>query len=91
MADFEIGRCGETRRLGKYLIARLALQFEKTSSWRIENTSGEHLGWVKWYGPWRQYCFMLNTELVLNSRCLKDIEKFLNELNREHKEKKKNK
>ena len=55
----------------------------KTSTWECRNNSSEdRLGTVKWYGPWRQYCFFPETidGLVFNDVCLKDICHFMSRL-----------
>jgi len=55
----------------------------KTSTWECRNNSTEDtLGTVKWYGPWRQYCFFPEPigGLVFNDGCLKDICHFMGQL-----------
>jgi len=50
--------------------------------------TGDYLGCVKWYGPWRKYCYFIDgIGLVFDSGCLADIQDFLNELMAERKEK----
>lgn len=46
------------------------------------NRSGDVLGWVKWYGPWRQYCFFTRNGMVFNTGCLEDIQTFIKSLPR---------
>jgi hypothetical protein len=51
---------------------------KKTSVFPIfSKSSGEHLGTIKWYGPWRQYCFYPLDETIWNDGCLKDVTAFL--------------
>lgn len=55
----------------------------RTSVWAVVNIkSGTTLGLIKWYGPWRQYCFLPTShlELVFSSGCLDDINKFIDGL-----------
>ncbi len=58
----------------------------KTSVWECRNNRSEGtLGIVKWYSPWRQYCFFTQSlseryEIVLNTSCLKDICHFMEQL-----------
>jgi hypothetical protein len=55
----------------------------KTSTWSIRNNkSGSLLGVIKWYGPWRQYCFFPSSygEVVFNKGCLEDINDFITQL-----------
>ena len=50
----------------------------KTAIWRCQSRrSGDVLGYVHWYGPWRQYCFFPAEESVFNDGCLLDIVDFL--------------
>lgn len=44
------------------------------------------LGIIKWYGPWRQYCFEPNDFTVWSDGCLEQISGFLKKLNQEHKQ-----
>jgi len=46
-------------RIGKYLkvIEQHVEPPGKTRRWILLNNAEEHLGWIKWYAPWRQYCF----------------------------------
>jgi hypothetical protein len=62
---------------------------KKTDSYRIQNKEdGSHLGWIKWYGPWRQYAFFPEQNCVFEKTCLKDITDFLVELMEERKKQK---
>ncbi len=56
----------------------------KTSVWECRNNkSGFVLGVVKWYGPWRQYCFSQVAILgVFNAGCLDNIAEFIRSLPR---------
>ncbi len=53
----------------------------KTEIWNIlSKSSGYILGRVKWYGPWRQYCFYPSPETIFNPACMEDICKLIKEL-----------
>ena len=54
----------------------------KTKQFRVRNkTSDSLLGWIKWYGAWRQYCFFVHfSDLVFSAGCLVDIQDFIKEL-----------
>ena len=59
----------------------------KTQVWNIQSKSSNALlGLIKWYGPWRQYCFFPENETTFNSKCLDQIQTHINDLNRVHKE-----
>jgi hypothetical protein len=52
----------------------------KTEVYRCCNkNSGDILGEVKWYSPWRQYCFFVE-DAIFSKGCLKDITNFINKL-----------
>lgn len=36
--------------------------------------SGTMLGQIRWYGPWRQYCWFPTPNTIFNVACMKDIE-----------------
>jgi len=56
-------------------------QKPKTSIWACcNNSSGGELGQIKWYGPWRQYCFFPESYCVFNVSCLDDIKDFIRQL-----------
>jgi hypothetical protein len=64
----------------------------KTLVYDVQNTQADcSIGLVKWYGPWRHYCFFPETETVFSDRCLLRIGKFVEELNKKHKEKREKK
>jgi hypothetical protein len=44
------------------------------------NKSGEELGHVAWYSPWRQYCYFPTAQAVYSTGCLTDINDFINQL-----------
>jgi hypothetical protein len=54
----------------------------KTKQFLVKNkSSGFILGYVKWYGPWRRYCFFIDKPgLVFDAGCLADIQDFINGL-----------
>ena len=62
----------------------------KTTIWEVRSKKhGDLLGNIKWYAPWRQYCFETHTdfETTWSAGCFKDIIKFLEWLNKTQKEK----
>ncbi len=45
------------------------------------------LGIIKWYGAWRKFCWFTDgifDDIVFDSKCLNDIESFLDKLNKMH-------
>ena len=73
----------------KYLCFEELEAKTKTKRFAVKSkTSDFILGYVKWYAPWRRYCFF-NTaiDLVFDAGCLADIQNFINKLMLERKEK----
>ena len=53
----------------------------KTEIWEIiSKSSGFSLGLIKWYGPWRQYCFYPSAHCVFNVTCMSDISGHIKDL-----------
>lgn len=61
----------------------------KTRIFQVTNKEfGDYLGDIKWYGPWRKYCFFTKAildhskpvQFIFESTCLQDIAKVLNDL-----------
>jgi hypothetical protein len=58
----------------------------KTSVWSCRNNrTGEELGVIEWYGPWRQYIYHPTVRAVYSSGCLADIGDFIGQLESERK------
>lgn len=51
----------------------------------ISIRSSAILGHIRWYAPWRQYCFMPSPGCVFNVGCMRDIIAFIGELMEERK------
>lgn len=52
----------------------------KTAVWSVRNNKTEvELGQVKWYAPWRQYCFIpaRPQKTIFNATCLRIISEFI--------------
>lgn len=48
--------------------------------------SGAFLGSVKWFVPWRRYCFFPANSSIFDTNCLGDLMEFCNERTVAHKE-----
>ena len=46
----------------------------------FSRSSLEELGTIKWYAPWRQYCFFPESGTVFNVSCLNDVNHFIEQL-----------
>jgi hypothetical protein len=50
------------------------IEGRKTPIYEIHGKrSGTLLGMIKWYGPWRQFCFYPEPQTLFNRGCLEDI------------------
>lgn len=57
-----------------------------TRRWDIlSRSSGGPLGWIAWYGAWRQYVFYPAPDTLYNNGCLESIQAFLTDANMEQK------
>lgn len=56
----------------------------KTSVWSCLTRHGDELGQVKWFGPWRQYCFFptVGLSMVFSAGCLADVQNFIERLSK---------
>jgi hypothetical protein len=54
----------------------------KTSVWECRGPGPGKLGEVKWYSPWRRYCFWPNfyKTTIFDAACLSEIQAFINQL-----------
>lgn len=52
-----------------------------TSTWALYSKQGDnYIGQVRWYGPWRQYCFFPERDTIWNGECLGDVQAFVQTL-----------
>jgi len=57
-----------------------------TSRWAVRNRKSNYLlGWIKWYGAWRRYCFFPLVDSVFSADCLADIQETIGALMAERK------
>ncbi len=50
----------------------------KTGRWYVVNKrSGDRLGLISWYGPWRCYVLEPEPDCVFNASCMWDIIRFI--------------
>lgn len=61
-----------------------------TQRWVIESLSGDYLGEVRWFPPWRRYAYTPSAcsgIVWFEQDCLREIAQFIEDRTREHKEK----
>ncbi len=75
--------------MGAWLVAeQQASRSGKTSVWRLTNReSGNVVGFVGWYGPWRRYAFQPEADTVFESDCLAALSEFCARKTEEHRRK----
>jgi hypothetical protein len=56
----------------------------KTTVWVVESRSRASLGEVKWFAPWRRYCFY-PLSCILDASCLREIANFCESETKKHK------
>ena len=59
----------------------------KTAIWRIHALDGMVIGEVRWYAPWRKYCFSPLAASVYEQVCLREIADFIVSQTEAHKRK----
>lgn len=70
----------------EYIEFDLVQQTKKTRIYAIRNCKSQLIiGYIKWYGAWRQYCFFPESETVFSKGCLEDICNFIKRLMEERK------
>lgn len=81
---YPAGLDGYVFQLGDYLEFRRDAEAEaarKTAVWNVHAISnGARLGTIKWYSPWRQYCFFPDYGSVFNTSCMMSIQSVLSGL-----------
>jgi hypothetical protein len=53
----------------------------------LNNSSDDAIGYIEWYGAWRQYCFFPCGYIVFSAGCLDDISDFIGSLMTERRNK----
>ena len=52
--------------------------YRKTYRYRICTRRDEDIiGWIEWYGPWRQFCLCAEANTVWSAGCLQDVQDFI--------------
>lgn len=73
----------------QYLIFEDKEASTKTKFINVININANNvIGAIKWYGPWRQYCFFPEFNTVWNTTCLNDINEVIQKLMTDRKIKK---
>lgn len=54
----------------------------KTKVFKIvpKESPNTYLGFIKWYGAWRCYCFFSKADCIFETQCIGDIKRFIDAL-----------
>ena len=77
---------------GEYFsILEVPQENKKTNIYYIYPDSDTDIlyGRIKWYNRWRKYCFYAEDNIIWDSKCLTELINFLDKLNKDYKNKKK--
>lgn len=70
----------------KYLVFEELPTKTKTKYITVTNKNSEDIiGEIKWYAPWRQYCFFPEFDTVWNITCLTDVNEVISKLMKDRK------
>lgn len=70
----------------KYLMFRLFETKSKTEVYEVLSRNYSFtLGFIKWFGRWRKYCFFPDEDTVFDNKCMDEISRFCIELNEDYK------
>lgn len=76
----------EIKVISRYMYVEKYEEKPKTSVYHVYSVSDDvFLGEVKWWGPWRQYCFFPEEATIYSVGCMEDIVKFVKVLMEERK------
>jgi hypothetical protein len=64
----------------EYLEFTLEEKLKKTEVYLVSSKSGERLGFIRWFSPWRQYCYFPIEGTLYSKGCMNDISTFINNL-----------
>ena len=73
----------------KYIYFHETEKKTKTSVYACRSFRGVDLGTVKWYAPWRQYCFFPSEDTIFNAGCMGDVLHFIDQLHKGRRRRKK--
>lgn len=69
---------------GIYIVVyKETIEGRKTPIYSLESVYDKvFLGEVKWYGPWRRYCFYPCDNTVWDVKCLEELENLMKDINK---------
>lgn len=62
---------------------------KKTNIYQVQSLVGQSfivIGFIRWHGPWRKYCYFPQPETIYDKGCLRDIANFCDDETEKHKD-----
>jgi hypothetical protein len=60
---------------------------KKTNIYQVQSRVGESfivIGFIKWHGPWRKYCYFPQPETIYDKGCMREIANFCDDETEKH-------
>ncbi len=63
--------------MSKWIVFEIVNDTGVTKTWEVTTKKDIPLGHIRWYSPWRKYCFFPLGGTVYAASCLRDIADFI--------------
>lgn len=73
-----------------FYITEEILPNRKTPIYNIINNNNLKIGQIRWYGPWRKFCFYPDSDTIWDNKCLQDVLNIINDYNSKWRQSNKN-
>lgn len=73
-----------------FYITEEILPNRKTLIYNIINNNNLKIGQIRWYGPWRKFCFYPDSDTIWDNKCLQDVLNIINDYNSKWRQSNKN-
>lgn len=67
-----------------FIIKKNIIKDRKTPILEIYDKGGSFLGEIKWYAPWRKFCFHTTNNTVWDNKCLQQLNDFIINYNQKY-------
>jgi len=79
MVSYRLG-VWRSEEMKEYVEFELLEKKPKTNTYVVKTRSGENLGTISWYFPWRQYVFYPYDQTIWSEGCLQQVTDFIHNL-----------
>lgn len=79
-----------TYKSNYFYITEEILPNRKTPIYNIINNNNLKIGQIRWYGPWRKFCFYPDSDTIWDNNCLQDVLNIINDYNSKWRQSNKN-